>query len=159
MKERKTKNAILRMFNKYLIESFKSFCAMLILSVFVFSLNGCVQKQDNAAESLNISVWHWMTDRQDAFKELAKRYEEQAGIKVNFELYAPSDAYSQKIRAAAQGDNLPDIFGVLGEKRDFASFIKAGHILNLTTYMQENNAQWQNFFFEKALSPHMRYHL
>jgi len=93
-----------------------------------------------------------MTDRQAAFEELAKKYEAATGIRINFELYAPSDAYSQKVRAAAQGANLPDIFGILGEKRDFASFIKAGYILNLTPYMEENNSEWKNKFFNKALA-------
>ena len=84
--------------------------------------------------------------------KLAKRYEAKTGIKVDFELYAPSDAYSQKVRAAAQGQNLPDIFGILGEKRDFSSFIKAGHILDLTPYMEQNNSAWKNSFFSKALA-------
>jgi ABC-type glycerol-3-phosphate transport system substrate-binding protein len=92
-----------------------------------------------------------MTDRQAAFFELAKQYEAKAGVKVNFELYAPSDAYSQKVRAAAQGNNLPDLFGILGEKRDFASFIKAGHIADLTGEMERNNNCWRNAFFAKAL--------
>jgi ABC-type glycerol-3-phosphate transport system substrate-binding protein len=92
-----------------------------------------------------------MTDRDPALQELAKKYESQTGIKVNFELYAPSEAYSQKIRAAAQGANLPDIFGVLGEKRDFASFIKAGHILDLTPYMEADSGKWKDNFFPKAL--------
>lgn len=99
-----------------------------------------------------VTVWHWMTDRQAAFSELAKKYEAATGVKINFELYAPSDAYSQKVRAAAQGANLPDIFGILGEKRDFASFIKAGYILDLTPYMEENNSEWKNKFFSKALA-------
>ena len=55
-----------------------------------------------------------MTDRQDAFAKLCADYEKATGIKVYFELYAPSDAYSQKVRTTAQGNNLPDIFGVLG---------------------------------------------
>jgi ABC-type glycerol-3-phosphate transport system substrate-binding protein len=93
-----------------------------------------------------------MTDRDPAFKELAKRYEEETGVKVNFELYAPSDAYSQKVRAAAQGSNLPDIFGILGEKRDFASFIKAGFILELTPYMNEDSFKWRSSLFDKALA-------
>jgi ABC-type glycerol-3-phosphate transport system substrate-binding protein len=93
-----------------------------------------------------------MTDRNPAFQVLAKKYEALTGIRVNFELYAPSDAYSQKIRAAAQGINLPDIFGILGEKRDFASFIKAGHILDITSYMEANNSIWKNKFFPKALA-------
>lgn len=99
-----------------------------------------------------VTVWHWMTDRQAAFSELAKKYEAATGVRINFELYAPSDAYSQKVRAAAQGANLPDIFGILGEKRDFASFIKAGYILDLTPYMEENNSEWKNKFFSKALA-------
>jgi ABC-type glycerol-3-phosphate transport system substrate-binding protein len=92
-----------------------------------------------------------MTDRQAAFAELSKRYEQVFGVKVNFELYAPSEAYSQKVRAAAQGVNLPDIFGILAAKLDFASFINAGHVLDLTSYMEENDQAWRNSFFPNAL--------
>ena len=116
----------------------------------IIGLTGCAPKQ--GAGKPSISVWHWMTDRGPAFEELAKRYEAKTGVKVNFELYAPSDAYTQKVRAAAQGANLPDIFGILGEKRDFAAFIKAGYILDLSGYMAEDNAKWQNSFFAKALA-------
>ncbi len=118
-----------------------------VASLFLFT--GCSSKVNSGK---SITVWHWMTDREPAFNELARRYEAKTGIKVNFELYAPSDAYSQKVRAAAQGANLPDIFGVLGEKRDFSSFIKAGFILDLTSYMLEDNAKWKNSFFPKALA-------
>ncbi|MDD5477841.1 MAG: extracellular solute-binding protein [Candidatus Omnitrophica bacterium] len=123
----------------------------LFLGIFVlFSVLGCSgQKVDSKPA---ITIWHWMTDRDATFQELAKKYETLTGVKVNFELYAPSDAYSQKIRAAAQGINLPDVFGILGEKRDFASFIKAGHILDLTSYMEANNSGWKNSFFPKALA-------
>lgn len=99
-----------------------------------------------------ITLWHWMTDRDATFQKLAKDYETKTGVKVNFELYAPSDAYSQKVRAAAQGFTLPDIFGILGEKRDFASFIKAGHILDLTPYMDAEQGAWKNMLFPKALA-------
>ncbi len=111
---------------------------------------GCSAKKEGSIQS--ITVWHWMTDREPVFQELAKRYTEKTGIKIEFDLYAPSDAYSQKVRAAAQGTNLPDIFGILGEKRDFASFIKAGHVLNLTPYVDEMLGIWRNKFFAKALA-------
>ncbi len=124
---------------------------LVFLVAFVaFILTGCGSKKETAKST--ISVWHWMTDREPAFMELAKKYEAQTGVRVNFELYAPSDAYSQKVRAAAQGANLPDIFGVLGEKRDFSSFVKAGHILDLTPYMEAREGEWKKWFFEKALS-------
>ncbi|MFA6217903.1 MAG: extracellular solute-binding protein [Candidatus Omnitrophota bacterium] len=123
--------------------------ALFLFSCFL-GITGCASKKTESKPS--IAIWHWMTDRQPAFEELAKRYEATTGIKVFFELYAPSDAYSQKVRAAAQGSNLPDIFGILGEKRDFSSFIKAGHILDLTSYMKANNSEWENSFFSKALA-------
>ncbi len=134
------------MFSKRLVCSglflFSAFCLL--------SFTGCGPKNETGKPV--ITVWHWMTDRQAAFAELAKRYETATGIKINFELYAPSDAYTQKVRAAAQGSTLPDIFGILGEKRDFASFIKAGHILDLTPYMNEADSQWKKELFAKALA-------
>ena len=128
------------------------FCHFVIglLGYWVIGLIGCAPKQTSKSGT-TIMVWHWMTDRQNAFFELAKRYEAKTGVRVNFELYAPSDAYTQKVRAACQGNNLPDLFGILGEKRDFASFIKASHIADLTDYMLENNSSWKNVFFAKAL--------
>ena len=134
------------------IRKFKSVLVILSLGLFLANIIGCSPGSNPANKSKTvITVWHWMTDRQDAFNELAKRYEQATGVKVSFELYAPSDAYTQKIRAAAQGVNLPDIFGVLAAKRDFASFINAGHILELTSYMDENNSSWRDSFFQNAL--------
>lgn len=107
---------------------------------------------NTAKSSKTIIIWHWMTDRQAAFEELAKQYEAKTGIKINFELYAPSDAYSQKVRAAAQGKTLPDIYGLLSEKRDFSSFIKSGHVVDLTPFLEEDNGKWKKEFFAKALA-------
>jgi len=123
---------------------------VLLVLFILFSVLGCSSQKIDTKPT--ISIWHWMTDRDAAFQELAKKYEILTGVKVNFELYAPSDAYTQKIRAAAQGMNLPDVFGILGEKRDFASFIRAGHILDLTSYMEVNNNNWKDSFFPKALA-------
>ncbi len=131
------------------MKSFSRFLIFGFLYFFILCFAGCARKQ---AASPTIIVWHWMTDRCPAFAELAKKYESLTGIKVNFELYAPSEAYSQKIRAAAQGINLPDVFGILGEKNDFASFVKAGHILDITPYMEADNNNWKNKFFPKALA-------
>ncbi|MGE5307519.1 MAG: ABC transporter substrate-binding protein [Deltaproteobacteria bacterium] len=92
-----------------------------------------------------------MTDRQKAFEQLAREYERQTGVKVTFELFAPPDIYSQKVRAAAQGNNLPDIFGILGEKRDFASFVRAGFVLDLTAYMDADAGAWKKMLVQKAV--------
>ena len=85
----------------------------------------------NKQDSTTITVWHWMSDRDDAFQELAKQFESERHIQVKFELYAPSESYAQRVKASAQTNTLPDIYGILGEKRDFASFIKSGYVANL----------------------------
>ena len=95
-----------------------------------------------------------MSDREEAFQALAKQFENDVKIKVRFELYAPSEIYSQRIKASAQTNTLPDIYGILGEKRDFASFIKSGYVADLTGELdkQEGGAAWKDSLFQKALS-------
>ncbi len=143
--------------NKKVALSFFGGCFFLFSALCLLSsvLTGCISQPSESAPRVatkKIVVWHWMTDREESFQELAKKYEEETGIKVLFELYAPSDAYTQKVRAAAQAKALPDVFGLLGEKRDFAAFIKAGHVADLTQEMDKDNAFWKGEFFEKALA-------
>ena len=118
------------------------------LALCLFLSLGCAQKK----EDLNtIIVWHWMTDRQKAFEELAALYEKQTGVKVKIDLYAPSDAYSQRIVASAQSRVLPDIYGVLDKKEIFASFIQSGFVTDLTAEFQKENNTWEKMLFPKAL--------
>ena len=119
------------------------------LSIFLASCGPQAQKKEQVK---SIKIWHWMSDREEAFLELAGRYEKETGVRVNFELYAPSDAYTQKVRAAAQTNTLPDIFGILGEKRYFASFVKSGYVYDLTEEMDRDLGAWKNKLFAKALA-------
>ncbi len=123
----------------------KKFLALSVL--FTFCLGCSPQKKD----ANTITLWHWMTDRQKAFEELARRYEDQTQIKIKIEVYAPSDAYSQKIVAAAQSKILPDIYGILDKKEIFASFIESGFVADLTEEFKKNDAAWEQSLFEKAL--------
>lgn len=127
----------------------KSLRLATLLALGSLALAGCGGGSKTASES--ILVWHWMSDREDAFQALAQKYKELTGVPVRFDLYAPSDNYAQKVRAAAQTNTLPDIYGVLGETRDLASFIRAGHVENLSPAMQADNAAWERRFFAKAL--------
>ncbi|MDD5195436.1 MAG: extracellular solute-binding protein, partial [Candidatus Omnitrophica bacterium] len=115
----------------------------------IFLLNGCTPK--TVSKEKKIVIWHWMNDRKGAFEELAKKYKELTGVDVEFKLFSPPDIYSQKVIAAARAGNLPDVFGILGEKKTLGSFIKAGHILNFTPIMEEGNSAWQNTFYSQAL--------
>lgn len=118
------------------------FCFVILL------LSGCAQKQETK-DGDAVKIWHWMTDRQAAFDKLAEQYFKETGVKVIFETYAPTDVYKNKITAAASGQLLPDIFNPLSDKRELASYIKAGYIADLT---EDMNAGWKDVFFEKSLT-------
>ncbi len=120
----------------------------LILGLIVL-LTGCAR---SGKKSNELIIWHWMTDRQAAFEQLAQKYEEETGVKVIFELYAPSDVYSQKIIAAAQAKVLPDIFGILDKKSVVASFIESGFVADLTSEFQKDEGAWEMQLFPKALA-------
>jgi len=122
---------------------------MIVLAI--IPLTSCSQK-DNAKDPNTVLVWHWMTDREEALEHLAADYQKAKGVHIQLELYAPSDAYATKVRAAAQTNTLPDIFSVLGESRDLASFINSGHIANLASAMEANKGAWKKQFFPKALA-------
>ncbi len=115
----------------------------IFLFLFLWS---CVPQKSSEKK---IVIWHWMNDRQTAFEELAGRYQKETGIEIEFKLFSPPDIYSQKVIAAARANNLPEIFGILGEKKTLASFVKAGYILDLTPYMEKDN--WKDTFYPQAL--------
>src|SRR5580765_4631489 len=108
-----------------------------LLSVFfaaLTALSACSKTE--SPKKGEILLWHWLTDREEALQQLADAYQKETGIKVRLELYAPSDAYASKVRAAAQTNTLPDIFSILGETRDLASFINSGRIANLSPALE-----------------------
>ncbi len=125
---------------------------ILFLVVLLIGTYGCKGRLPLEDTSKRVVVWHWLTDRQDTFAELAKIYKEREGVDVVFELYAPSDIYYQKVRGAAYTKTLPDIYGILAEKKDFAVFVKTGHALNLSDYMNANEGEWRKSFFSRAVS-------
>jgi ABC-type glycerol-3-phosphate transport system substrate-binding protein len=90
-----------------------------------------------------------MTDRQASFEKLAQQYEKETGVKVSFETYAPSEVYRDKVRAAAGGKLLPEVYSPLGDKRELAAFIKSGYIADLTPAMDKG---WRKDFYAKPLA-------
>lgn len=132
--------------DKEIMKNTKIFPLLVLAILFV---GGCAKSTNHLSNQIN--VWHWMSDREEAFQVLAARYEAATGIQVKFDLYAPSESYSQKVKAAAQTNTLPDVFGVLGETKDLASFIRSGYVANLEEDFGQGTNSWKNEFFEKAV--------
>lgn len=128
------------------------FFVFISIVLLVFGVQFLVSCSSKPVDQSKVMIWHWMTDRHDSLTKLAQEYEKQTGIKVHFELYAPSDAYSQKIVAAAQAKVLPDVFGILDKKEVVASFIESGFVADLTEDFQAEEGRWQKSIFPKALA-------
>jgi ABC-type glycerol-3-phosphate transport system substrate-binding protein len=124
-------------------------CVSVCLGFFICSFGSCGKKKSEQPKA-DVVVWHWMTDRQDAFEKLAKKYLEETGIRVLFETYAPTDVYKSKISAAATADLLPDVFNPIADKKETASYINAGYIADLTQDMNKDG--WKDIFFAKSLT-------
>ena len=122
---------------------------MLVCCLVLALTAGC---SNTPQPSNKILLWHWMTDRDETFKKLALEYQKQTGIEVTIELFAPSDAYSQKIIAAAQANVLPDIYGILDKKSIVGDFIKAGLVADLTDAFSADGGAWEKSLFDKALA-------
>lgn len=120
--------------------------AVLLVTVFISA--GCSNQRP---QSDKITVWHWMNDRKDVLDDRAKEYQSQTGVEVEFKLFSPPDIYAQKVIAAARAGRLPDVFGILGEKKTMVSFIKAGYILDITPYMSSDGRAWERSFYPQAL--------
>ncbi|MDR2192420.1 MAG: extracellular solute-binding protein [Endomicrobium sp.] len=128
----------------------KTFVSVSIcLAFFVCSFSGC-GKNKNEQPKADVVIWHWMTDRQDAFEKLAATYLEETGVRVLFETYAPTDVYKSKISAAATANLLPDVFNPISDKKEVASYINAGYIADLSEDMEKDG--WKDIFFAKALT-------
>lgn len=120
-----------------------------VLFILLVCLGGCASDK-GISEKKDVVVWHWMSDRQSAFEELAERYAQESGVKVDFVLF-PHSVYSQKINAAAAARDLPDLFGILGEKQLFGSYINEGLVADLSSYMEQGSPAWKDRFIDITL--------
>jgi len=57
----------------------------LVMFLILAGVTGCAPGNgSDKVVSDKITVWHWMTDREDTFNELAKKYKALTGTDVQF---------------------------------------------------------------------------
>jgi raffinose/stachyose/melibiose transport system substrate-binding protein len=118
----------------------------ILAALCMLALAGCGKTE----ASKKVVVWHWMTDRHQAFEQLAAKYKQQTGVEVEFKKFFPPDIYSTKVIAAARAGTLPDIFGILGEKKVLASFAKSGYIVDFGPELVKDG--WKDRFYAQTLA-------
>ena len=95
-----------------IVIALQAFC----LCLAIFMVSGC--SNTGGKDEDTVKIWHWMTDRQEAFEKLAKDYFDQTGVKVVFETYAPTDNVSEL--TARTNDE--------GWETTFAEWLKTSHL-------------------------------
>ncbi len=117
--------------------------SLLLISVFTTTIL--------AEEKVTLRFLHRWTQEPDNtfFKEVAEDFEkEHPNIKVEVNAIA-NDPFKEKIKVILGTENAPDVFFTWpGEFTN--RFIRAGHVLDLTPYMEEG---WKNDFVQSVLEP------
>ena len=65
---------------------FKKILVLQMCFVFVIGMFGGCSGEKRNQQKADVVIWHWMTDRQDAFEKLALQYLEETGIDENLKM-------------------------------------------------------------------------
>lgn len=76
--------------------------------------------------------------------------EEHPGVKVQYTSGVLKDDYSEWLAEELMEENAPDVFFVLGD--DFSSFVDAGALKELTSFMEEDTDFHTDAFYSSALA-------
>ncbi|MDD5353554.1 MAG: extracellular solute-binding protein [bacterium] len=93
------------------------------------------------AEPVKLVYWHYFTDRDAVLKKIAADFEKQTGIQVDVQNYGPPEAYDRRLSAAARGKALPDLITITLNITNYAAYVRGGHFLDLTPYMDQ---EWKS---------------
>ena len=72
------------------------------------------------------------------------------GVKVQYTSGVLKDDYSEWLAEELMEENAPDVFFVLGD--DFSSFVDAGALKELTSFMEEDTDFHTDAFYSSALA-------
>lgn len=105
------------------------------------------------APETTLVFWHWWTDYQPFFEEIAERYRMETGVKVEFQLISSAGSdYLTKLQAAAQANTLPDLVGMTDNPELLARYAKADRLMELTRELKADNMAWEYSFLPRVMN-------
>lgn len=92
----------------------KAISVLMVCLMMTMIFAGCSTKNESSGDGTNeggkeLTMWTWKIALVPGFEAAAKRYEEKTGVKVKIEAFTPDDTYRQKVIAAANSGDLPDV--------------------------------------------------
>lgn len=123
-------------------KSFISLVTLLLAFTFVFSACSSNDSSDdstssNSGKTKEITfMFRGGTDEQEAYKNVAKKFEEDhPGVKVKV-IVTTGDQYATKLKAAITGNSVPDVFYF--EPGDLRAYVNGGVLLDITDYINND---------------------
>ena len=133
----------------------KKVVAIMMCAVMLTGLSACgkntaesgnsTENKDSGYSVSEIKVDIWDNNQKDGLQQIADKWTEQSGVKVNIEV-VDWDNYWTLLEAGAQGGEMPDVFWMHSNTAQM--YMENGILLDLTDYIAADDAVKQENYYE-----------
>lgn len=133
----------------------KKVVAIMMCAVMLTGLSACgknteesgnsTENKDSGYSVSEIKVDIWDNNQKDGLQQIADKWTEQSGVKVNIEV-VDWDNYWTLLEAGAQGGEMPDVFWMHSNTAQM--YMENGILLDLTDYIAADDAVKQENYYD-----------
>lgn len=113
----------------------KVLALILTLAVFVTVLAGCGGSNGKSSDAITVNIWD--ANQQKGIQEIADKWTETSGVKVNVEV-VDWDNYWTLLEAGASGGTMPDVFWM--HSNTVQMYMENDLLLDLTDYISKDSS-------------------
>ena len=113
----------------------KVLALILTLAVFVTVLAGCGGSNGKSSDAITVNIWD--ANQQKGIQEIADKWTETSGVKVNVEV-VDWDNYWTLLEAGASGGTMPDVFWMHSNTAQM--YMENDLLLDLTDYISKDSS-------------------
>lgn len=121
----------------------KVLALILTLAVFVTVLAGCGGSNGTSSDAITVNIWD--ANQQKGIQEIADKWTETSGVKVNVEV-VDWDNYWTLLEAGASGGTMPDVFWMHSNTAQM--YMENDLLLDLTDYISKDSSVDLSKYYE-----------
>lgn len=121
----------------------KVLALILTLAVFVTVLAGCGGSNGKSSDAITVNIWD--ANQQKGIQEIADKWTETSGVKVNVEV-VDWDNYWTLLEAGASGGTMPDVFWM--HSNTVQMYMENDLLLDLTDYISKDSSVDLSKYYE-----------
>ena len=121
----------------------KVLALILTLAVLVTVLAGCGDSKGTSSDAITVNIWD--ANQQKGIQEIADKWTETSGVKVNVEV-VDWDNYWTLLEAGASGGTMPDVFWM--HSNTVQMYMENDLLLDLTDYISKDSSVDLSKYYE-----------